>query len=213
MVKTDFLGDKLGRLSPNHGVRKIIDQCSVELLDCRPDSAPVSLLGEYEWVLEIGMLSLLFSVDPDESQLFPDSSEESVEVQLHLTGDDDVIGLTGYVVNFLHADGVDLVVDVDALDILSIPFDGIDDVIDSDVLPAHDISVVDFVLGKDILNHSLIDIRELLRRDQSDTSSHLVDGDGDIRLLLVESHSDFFQFSGKFSFLFFCLGGIKNHEN
>lgn len=41
--------------------------------------------SQYEWVLKVGLLSLLLGVDPQEAQLLPQFLHEVVHVQLHVT--------------------------------------------------------------------------------------------------------------------------------
>ena len=86
-----------------------------------------------------------------------------------------------------------------------------------------DISIENTILLQNVLNELLVDLSCLKTNynfyvGQSDStveleSSSFSENEVHIRRVTIQSYTDCFKFSGKFSFLFLSLSGIKNHEN
>ena len=104
------------------------------------------------------------------------------------------------------------VVNIQTLDVLPISFDRVNQVVNIVVASEHYLSIVDFVLMHDILDHFFINFSQLYCGVEYHTSC-LLGCYLDIWLLLVKLNPHCLKLPCKFQSLLFSLLTIQHHQN
>ena len=169
--EADPLRGVFGRSSPHQGVLELVDERPVNAVANVLDGRPVA---HDESVLEIGPVAALFRVDADERQGIPYLFEEIVEVEFHVHGDDDGVGLMGDPVHFLDGNLVDLVVDIEARHVDGFTIDNVYEVVRSGVLSEQHLGVVDLILVEDGPHHLLVHPGEIAGGGEGDPARLLL---------------------------------------
>jgi len=119
----------------------------LELIDDRPMDLVAEILhgalsiGEDDWLLIIGKLSLWLGVDPNQLQIIPHLLKKAVVVPFVMCRDRDTVGNLGDDFKLFNRDLVNLVQQVDAGYVVPVPLDNVDEIVNSGVAAKSDVSI------------------------------------------------------------------------
>lgn len=205
------MGGELAAATPDKRVLEVVLELLVDAVAYGLDRAASSLLGQHDGVAEVGLLPAFFGVDSHQGDAIPDGVEESVDVELLVDTDDHGVWSTGQLIDVFDGEQIDLVVDEDGFDVLSIALDDVDQVVDVVIASADDISVVDFVLLHDDLNHLFVEVGSGKQGSERHSSSLLL-MDHDVRFFFVDSHAHRLELEEDLRLVLESLQGIKHDK-
>merc|ERR1719264_128623 len=109
-------------------------------------------IGEDDWLLIIGKLSLWLGVDPNQLQIIPHLLKKAVVVPFVMCRDRDTVGNLGDDFKLFNRDLVNLVQQVDAGYVVPVPLDNVDEIVNSGVAAKSDVSIGNSVFPEDLLD-------------------------------------------------------------
>merc|ERR1719341_1011894 len=191
------------------GVLAIIGQCPVDAVTdvCNSNSIP-----EDNSILEIWRLSRFLGVDSDEVQVLPQNLDQVLQVELHVAGDDHIVGAPGKPVHLLQADLINLIVDIKAGHVDPGSRNDVNELIWSGVLPEKHLRVVYLVLVEDGADHLLIHVGQVTGCCKGDPSGLLL-LEINIWFPDVEPDANSLQFSLKQVLMNVLLASIQDHDD
>jgi len=162
LIYSTLHGWEFAATSPNVSKSEFIEKVSVNLHDSTLYAGAMSASSENERVSERRHFSLSFSVNSDKSKLFPNFVNQNVDTKLFFNRNTGDLWVFSQRIYFFNRNSINFVVNINAFHILSISFDCINKVVYIIVPMESNMTVVNFILLSNELDHLRINLSQLV---------------------------------------------------